>query len=319
MDKISINDLHTNNQLKKNKILQIIKNITSAYNNEITEKSLDSKTPLLQSNSKNFESAIKTIKNLFIADFEQNELSKVKNLLDKIKDGVATPVLFVCGKGTHEIRYTKYLTYFLNYKNNHGLGKKFFNVIFGDLLNEYEISIKENDEFETNDEFYLAQNLEGNNAINSFIDIAITSKDFNIFIEQKVLSGESINPKSDLNQLDRYKKAINITYPNQKNLKVYLTPNGIIPEGVSDWIGITHRELVEKGIALLNMNISEIAKSNLRSFLMDLSIGPYLEFDIIQKIKELSEDIINNKSIFRYTELKSLLYKNELLLTLINY
>jgi hypothetical protein len=212
----------------------------------------------------------------------------------------------------------KYLAYFLDYKNNHGLDKLLFETLFTQYLMDFQIDIKPDTEYKIIDEFYLPLNIEGKELINNSIDIAILSNNFNIFIEQKIHSGESINPKTELSQLVRYGNAIENAFPKQKNIKIFLTPSGQIPENANNWIGLSHLALVEKAMQLLNSDLSNIAQSNLRSFLMDLSIGPYFDFDIISKIRELTEKILLDKSIFRFTELKSIIYKNEVLISLLN-
>lgn len=265
-----------------------------------------------------FQSIIENIKTSFTAGFEKYELSNIETLHQKIENGVATPVLYICGKGTQEIRYTKYLAYFLDYKNNHGLDKQLFEIIFSEYLNAKSINFNTKTDYSIIDEYYLPLNIDGKETINNSIDIAILSKEFNIFIEQKIHSGESINPKTELSQLVRYENAIEKTFLKQKNIKIFLTPSGQIPENANNWIGLSHIALVEKAMQLLNSDLSNIAKSNLRSFLMDLSIGPYFDFDIISKLKDLTKKIIIDKSIIRFAELKSIINKNEILLSLLN-
>ncbi len=46
-----------------------------------------------------------------------------------IKKGLPTPVLTVCGKGTREIRFTRYLAYFLDPNGKHGLSSKFLKAV----------------------------------------------------------------------------------------------------------------------------------------------------------------------------------------------
>lgn len=314
-DKTEILCTKTENNVTENKIQKIINQIVNTYKNNDSN--------LLFSNTDepkeiHFQSIIENIKKSFTTDFEKYELSKIEILHQKIENGIATPVLYVCGKGTQEIRYTKYLAYFLDYKNNHGLDKLLFETLFNQYLIDFSIDIKQDTDYKIIDEFYLPLNIDGKEIVNNSIDIAILSNDFNIFIEQKIHSGESINPKTELSQLVRYGNAIENAFPKQNNIKIFLTPTGQIPENTNNWIGLSHIELVEKAMQLLNSNLSNIAKSNLRSFLMDLSIGPYFDFDIISKIKDLTKKIIIDKSIIRFTELKSIINKNEILISLLN-
>jgi hypothetical protein len=315
-DKMEIVCSNKKNENTNEKNIQIIINqITNTYrNNKYNSSEINKKNQT----DTNLLNVIGNIKKSFIDDFERFELHQIEKLHRKIINGISIPVLYVCGKGTHEIRYTKYLAYFINDKNNHGLNNQLFVTLFGEYIKSVVSEIDYNVDFEVIDEYYLPLNIFGKEIINNSIDIAILSTKFNIFIEQKIHSGESNNPKTDLGQLVRYGNAIDTAFPSKKNIKIYLTPTGQIPDDVNDWIGISHLELVKKAIQLFSTDLSSVAKANLSSLLMDLSIGPYFDFDIISKIRELTEKIIIDKSIFRFTELKLLLTKNELLSTLLN-
>lgn len=299
----------------KQNIQDVINQIVKAY------KKVDNDFIYTETNETkeiHFLNIIENIKKSFISDFEKYELGKIETLHKKIENGISTPVLYVCGKGTQEIRYTKYLTYFLDYKNIHGLDKLLFETIFNEYLSAKSIDYNSKTDYSIIDEYYLPLNIDGQETINNSIDIAIISNDFNIFIEQKIHSGESINPKTELSQLIRYENAIENAFPNQINIKIFLTPTGQVPENANNWIGLSHLKLVEKAMQLLNSDISSIAKSNLRSFLMDLSIGPYFDFDIFARLKDLTQKIIIDKSIIRFTEIKSIINKNEILISLLN-
>ena len=47
--------------------------------------------------------------------------------------------MYVCGKGTEEIRYTKYLAYYLDLNQNHGLKDKLFREIFSKTIKKYNL------------------------------------------------------------------------------------------------------------------------------------------------------------------------------------
>ncbi|MCD8503246.1 MAG: hypothetical protein LRY71_18315 [Bacillaceae bacterium] len=64
--------------------------------------------------------AIKGIKHAFIQDWEDYHQDFLNSFLEKIEIGVPTAVLSVCGRGTQEIRFTKYLAYMLDSQKSHG-------------------------------------------------------------------------------------------------------------------------------------------------------------------------------------------------------
>jgi molecular chaperone GrpE (heat shock protein) len=104
-DKTEILCTKTENIVIEKNIQNIINQIVNTYKNN-DSNSLFSNTD--EPKEIQFQSIIENIKKSFTADFEKYELSKIEILHQKIENGVATPVLYVCGKGTQEIRYTKY-------------------------------------------------------------------------------------------------------------------------------------------------------------------------------------------------------------------
>jgi hypothetical protein len=88
----------------------------------------------------------------------------------------------------------------------------------------------------------LLDSIEGNSEhAASHCDIVIKGKGYFIFIEQKLLSPESGHSDSDVGQLKRYNMAIedNPEFEGCKILKLFLTPRGVQPKGVDDWVVVT--------------------------------------------------------------------------------
>ena len=214
-----------------------------------------------------------------------------------ITNGIPTPVLYVCGKGTEEIRYTKYLAYYLDLNQNHGLKDKLFKEIFSKIIKRYNLQITN---YKVLAEQEIGSYTENEENIRNDCDIVINSQNFNIFIEQKILSSESINTKTKLKQLERYDIAIsnNDNYSGKQNIKIYLTPEKKENFSSNDWLNITHKEIINSCLNVIEKEtLSEIAKNNLLSLLSDLTINFYSEVDIINLLKKLTTKILQYKKI----------------------
>lgn len=188
------------------------------------------------------------------------------------------PVLSVCGKGTQEIRYTQYLSYFLDPTKMHGLGNNLFKAILEPEFQNLKTSFTLNTNTEVIPEIYLGSFTEKNKKISSFADVGIVNETQAIIIEHKILSGESMHPKSNLSQLKRYNRAIeNNPYFQGKDIyKFYLTPTARTKTLDYGWNNMIHRDLIARAIPLMKSpDLSQVAKDNLLRFLMDLAMGPY--------------------------------------------
>lgn len=87
---------------------------------------------------------IDKIKNAYINNWKSNNLSKIDDITNKInlETGIPLPVLTICGKGTREIRFTEYLSFFLNPNNAHGLQFKLLKSLLNDICQEHGLSKK---------------------------------------------------------------------------------------------------------------------------------------------------------------------------------
>lgn len=81
------------------------------------------------------ENRIQEIKRDYIESWQEQNIAKVKEIVEKIDPakGIILPILAICGHGTQEIRFTKYLAYFLDPSKNHGLGAKLLEKILSDF------------------------------------------------------------------------------------------------------------------------------------------------------------------------------------------
>lgn len=242
---------------------------------------------------------INKIKEAYIKNWEDDRLAYVTKVAEIIERGIPTPTLSVSGMGTQEIRFTKYLAYFLDSQKSHGINSRLLREILKEYENEYGIEEQWYETCNIFPELYLGSfNSEIGLRVNCYCDIGIIGNNFGVLIEQKILSDESKNEKTSLNQLKRYSYCIekNPKFNSLKWFKIYLTPTGKLPKKVKDWIPIKHSEIIIKGIKVLqDPCISSEAKGNIKRLLLDLSMGPYEESEEdIQEIARLAK-ILNSQ------------------------
>lgn len=262
----------------------IIEEIRKAQENEVGDISI-------------LEGKIKLIKNTYLNYWKDEHLPYIKQFYEKINMGIPTPVLSICGRGTQEIRYTKYLTYFLNPKENHGLHDRFLRTMLEEEVEKAIGHCNWTNRICVESEKFIGD-IEGRKKTSCYCDIVITADNFVAFIEQKVLSSESLNVNSDLGQLKRYSKAINNNsqFNRLKQIKLYLSPNTRQAKDCEDWISLSHKDIIIKGLNILKDNtISNVARHNLKCFLLDLAMGPYQEpGDIYTKAYSLAQKLFEN-------------------------
>ena len=282
-----------------------LNNIISNIKNTYKVESYNSEKRFLY-----LEKRIKDIKQTNIESWKEQNLGKIKEIVEKInlEKGVILPILSICGHGTQEIRFTKYLAYFLDSSKNHGLGKK----LLEKMIEDFDIKINLDDGYEVFSEYYLGSIKSKNKNIGNIVDISIFGKNFIILIEQKILSQESIHPDSDLSQLERYSFILesNADYRNRDILKIYLTPN-TQNKNSKGWESISHVSIIEKGLEILKEQIlPRHAKENLTRFLLDLATGPYEKSEEdLNKLIDLAKKILNEGfylgNIYKYNRLLS--------------
>lgn len=254
---------------------------------------------------------ISQIRETFIDNWKSIYEPRIRHLYDTVQKGIPTPVLSICGRGTREIRWTKYLSYFLNPNSSHGVGVWFVRSLIDDLINDNSELDKSYTVERVVDEVFIGKVSLNTREDECYCDIVIFTDKFTVFIEQKILSGESNSSNTGLTQLNRYSEAImeNDSFSGLPHLKIYLSPTGRLPEGNSDWVPVKHSDIIACGRQLLNdSTLSEVARGNLLRFLFDLSIGPYGQADemlneLITLAEELSQHGFKLNSFIRYSYL----------------
>lgn len=292
-------------------IINRIKESNETYNNKVNLEYISNK--------------ISNIKNKFEKTWEAEHIPKAEKIYNAFKRGIPTPVLTVCGKGTREIRFTKYLAYYLDPNNVHGLGCEFLRTVIDPIIKDnYEnLEVDYKNEIIVTPESYIGTYIsESGLQIGCTCDIVIESKDFVIFIEQKLLSAEDYNGTADIRQLERYTSVINknTKYKNKEKIKIFLTPEGKEAKKSDDWISISHMDFVEYCIKYLSKNnLNNTSKENLKSLLIDLIIGPYEDSsDLLFQIKELTSKLLSKKiKIQDILTFKKLVKENDELIKII--
>jgi len=247
--------------------------------------------------SVNVEEIIKTIVLTYHNDWEKQKLGFAREFLSRTWSGIPLPVLSVCGRGTQEIRYSTYLGYFLDHSKPHGLSTRYLDEIL--LL----LGFKELDTYKSivYTEKWLGQSKDAKGNVDCFCDIVISTKTHWIFIEQKINSGESQNPNSETSQLLRYDQAIanNTEFYGKKQIRIFLTPTGKISQKSPEWQSLSYKNLVTAGFDTLKSGgLSNIARENLKRFLMDLLLGPFKKAESeIQEIIAAAEKVVYNTNV----------------------
>lgn len=226
-------------------------------------------------------SAIQGIREAYNRDWERSRLSQAKRLLTVLPNGVPVAVLSVCGHGTAETRYTKYLAYMLDYRRPHGLGTRYLDSLLAMMRVSSRLLPEDLDTAKSR---VYAEQLIGTSAakdggrVSCDCDVVVEFPCHVLFIEQKINSSESPNPRSDDSQLQRYDSAIstNSRYADMGKIRVYLTPEGRQPASSDAWIPLSHNDLAEAGLSTLrDPALSVAARENLKRFIVDVLSGPY--------------------------------------------
>lgn len=267
-----------------------------------------------------FADRIASIKKAFQDFWQKEHLPQAFRITEAIRKGIPTPVLTVCGRGTQEIRFTRYLAYYLDPQKNHGLDDRLLKSVFSEEARIAGLPEDWTDACIVIPEFWLGHyQSKSTRKTGCFCDIGITGNDFVFVIEQKILSGEGPASHTGLPQLRRYDQVIenNPAFKDKVIIKIYLTPSGGQRD---DWNPVSHRQIIEGAYKCLNdINISTTARENLRRLLIDLVLGPYTETEeLISDIKEaadhLTGDLVGLQEVVKF---RRLVENNRLLVNLL--
>lgn len=250
-------------------------------------------------------------------DWEKQKLEFARSFLSRTWAGVPLPVLSLCGQGTQEIRYSKYLSFFLDGSKPHGLGTRYLDALLSvvgeEKIDTYKASVES--------EKLIGQAAGKKGMVRCYCDIVILCNHSVIFIEQKIKSGESANLNSKTSQLARYDEAIanNPEFEDKKQVRIYLTPKGKISERSPNWSSVSYADLVSIGIGILHsIGLSGIARENLKRFLLDLILGPFEKTEKeIEKLVELAEKTVMQPNFRDRLNFDRMVSRNKRLIELI--
>lgn len=280
---------------------------------ETTSNSDDENTTSTQ----NFSELVEKITAAYHRDWDKDKLEFAQNFLARTWAGMPLPVLSICGRGTQEIRYSKYLGYFLDGTKSHGLGLRYLDELLSLVTNEKIDTFQA--VVETEKWIGKAHGL--SDFVDCVCDNVVTCTQHIIFIEQKINSGESVNQNSEESQLRRYNEAIesNEEFYGKKQLRIYLTPTGRYSSNSLDWNPISHEDLVRIGLSVMKKGgISSVARDNLKRFLLDLLLGPFKKTeDEIQELVELAKASVLKPSFRDRLRFDRLVSRNELLISIL--
>lgn len=250
-------------------------------------------------------------------DWEKQKLEFARHFLSRTWAGILLPVLSLCGHGTQEIRYSKYLSFFLDGSKPHGLGTRYLDrlleLVGEDRVDTYKAVVES--------EKWIGRAEGKTKMVNCYCDIVISCDHTVIFIEQKIKSGESIHLNSKTTQLARYDEAIakNAEFAHKKQVRIYLTPTGKISEKSPTWSSVSYSDLVNIGIDILHEGgLSGMARDNLKRFLLDLILGPFDKTESeIEMLVELAEKAVMSPSFTDRLKFDRMASRNKLLIELI--
>jgi len=295
--------------LNEDRLKEIIGEIKEAQ-----DKARDYKTKAL-------EGTIKNIKNAFESYWKEKYLPRASELIKAIDQGIPVPVLAVCGRGTQEIRYTRYLGYFLDPGKSHGIGSSLLKAVLGPHAED--LPEKWTEECQVISEMWIGDytNKQGEKQ-GCLCDIGVIGDNFAFIIEQKILSSEDAGSQIGLSQLKRYSDVLdkNPNYKNSRVIKIFLTPTGRVPEGALGWRPLSYYQVIERAYGVYKGGrLTTVARGNLRRFLMDLIMGPYRETEeLVEDLKKSSELLLEETfNLNAITRFRRLLEENQLLINLL--
>lgn len=293
----------------------LMSEIASQRKEDKPDKNNSSRTETIS--TLNFSDLVAKINDAYHLDWEKEKLEFAQNFLARTWAGMPLPVLSICGRGTQEIRYSKYLGYFLDGTKSHGLGYRYLNELLmfatDEKIDTYNAVVET--------EKWIGKARGITDTVDCVCDNVIICNDHAVFLEQKINSGESDNLKSETTQLQRYNEAItnNDEYREKRLIRIYITPTGKFSINSQDWKPVSHQDLVRIGLNILRKGgVSSIARENLKRFLLDLLLGPFKKTeDEIQELVELAKASVLKPSFEERLRFDRLVSRNELLVSIL--
>lgn len=192
-----------------------------------------------------------------------------------------------------EIRHSYMLSWLFDTTGSHGIGDKFISLFMQTLVSSNQIPSSMIFDYLLLDFYSFSVYREQKN-----IDILLVShkKKIIIAIENKVFSHEHDN------QLNRYRKQLEQTYPDYQRIYIYLTPEGESPSDNVNWYIFTYSDVADI-LEQINNNCNLNAEA-------DLLIQNYITIirrDIVED-KQLIE--ICNKIYNKHKQALKLIFDN---------
>lgn len=267
--------------------------------------------------TQDFSSLVTKISEAYHREWVKEKLEFAQNFLARTWAGMPLPVLSICGRGTQEIRYSKYLGYFLDGSKSHGLGYRYLDELLKLVTDEKVDTFNAKAETEK----WIGSALDLSGSVECYCDNVISCDHHVIFIEQKINSGESQNKNSKETQLCRYDKAIkrNEEFNGKKQVRIFITPSGKTSPNSPNWKAVSHKDLARIGIKVLsNGGISGVARENLKRFLLDLLLGPFIKSEgEIQNLVDLAKASVLTQNFRDRLRFDRLVSENELLVNIL--
>ncbi len=192
-----------------------------------------------------------------------------------------------------EIRHSYMLSWLFDTTGSHGIGDKFISLFMQTLVSSNQIPSSRIFDYLLLDFYSFSVYREQKN-----IDILLVShkEKIVIAIENKVFSHEHDN------QLNRYRKQLEQTYPDYQRIYIYLTPDGESPSDNVNWYIFTYSDVADI--------LEQICKNCNLNAEADLLIQNYITIirrDIVED-KQLIE--ICNKIYNQHRQALDLIIKN---------
>lgn len=220
--------------------------------------------------------SVRRIRDTVLAEYHRSLEPVVRATHALLRDGVPTPALTVCGRGTREIRFSQYLAYFLDPQAHHGLGSGLLRAFAG-LVHDPALSPGWwSGSWRVKPEFRLGTVSGDGGTRECVVDIAMYNEDHLLLIENKINAPETLHAYSPRGQLADYDRAVGCSTlaRGRTIVRVLLQPRPAPPSSDS-WSVILYPDLVRAGCELLRSpDLTGTARENLRRFLMDAAVGP---------------------------------------------
>ena len=210
---------------------------------------------------------------------------------DKLDLGMKNPNIFQILRITkNEIRHSNFLSWLLDPNQSHKLGDIFLKRFLREVFSSDRFNDVEQVDVEGMDLSKVEVLREWKN-----IDVLIKLNDVVICVENKVLS------KEHSNQLKRYREIIQNDFPDEKQIFVYLTPEGDESENETDSYEPISYEFVVDTLERIISVYGESLNQQVKNYIKDYITIIKRELMETDELTELSKKIYSNhKELFDF-------------------